>query len=81
MTDTITSVKDQCPECKGKLIMVEDHYYACTSCQRYFIEQICCPQCKEPVDCIKGCGAINYLCRQDGLVSKHKIEYHYLKAN
>jgi hypothetical protein len=81
MVNPATYGKEQCPECSAKLIMADDHYHDCASCQLRFIEQICCPHCQKAVDCIKGCGAINYLCRQHGLISKHKIEYHYLKAD
>jgi hypothetical protein len=81
MQHLATKVKGQCPECKVRLIRAESHYCDCPSCQQRFIEQRCCPHCQKMVDCIKGCGAVNYLCRQHGLISKHNIEYHYLKAD
>ncbi|WP_392566088.1 YfgJ family double zinc ribbon protein [Utexia brackfieldae] len=75
---TIACHENSCPICLGDLVVEKPDRRYCPHCKQHFVEKVLCPKCHDFVECIIGCGAINYLCRKDGLVSKSKIEYQYL---
>ncbi len=67
-----------CPQCHTKMTSDSPLHYHCESCGQYYNEQFICPFCEQNVQMVKGCGAINYICPKDGLVSSSKVIFHYL---
>lgn len=68
----------QCPACKHHMQLVSLGRYYCQTCQQNYAEYYLCPHCGQELTQIKGCGAINYLCKTDGLVSSSKILFQYI---
>lgn len=71
-------VEGSCPVCKHLMQLVNPRNYYCQTCQRNYAEYYLCPYCGQELTQIKGCGAINYLCKTDGLISSSKILFQYL---
>ncbi|QIQ20749.1 YfgJ family double zinc ribbon protein [Zophobihabitans entericus] len=67
-----------CPNCHQQMKMVKIDQYHCENCLQDYSERIHCPTCGADAQCIRGCGAVNYLCPKDGLISKSKVKYYYL---
>lgn len=67
-----------CPVCQHKMTVTGATQYCCSQCQTNYIEQVLCPTCGEPTERLQACGAVNYLCLKDGLLSKRNVEYRYL---
>lgn len=67
-----------CPACLQKMVLLRPQHYRCDICKNEYQEQYICPTCEQIAKTISGCGAINYLCKTDGLISSRKIKYHYL---
>ncbi|OTQ60379.1 zinc-ribbon domain-containing protein [Gilliamella sp. A7] len=67
-----------CPKCHNRMSIVSPQYYDCSHCQQHYQEQHICPICRQNVQMVKGCGAINYICHTDGLISSSKVIFHYL---
>ncbi len=67
-----------CPKCHNRMSIVSPQYYDCPHCQQHYQEQYICPICRQNVQMVKGCGAINYICHTDGLISSSKVIFHYL---
>ncbi|MDF7670580.1 zinc-ribbon domain-containing protein [Orbaceae bacterium ESL0721] len=66
-----------CSYCHHKMDIVSPQHYYCNYCQQNYIEQYNCPICHNSLQLIQGCGAVNYLCPVDGLISSKKIIIHY----
>ncbi|OCG46227.1 MULTISPECIES: YfgJ family double zinc ribbon protein [Gilliamella] len=67
-----------CPKCHHKMTIISPQHYQCPQCQQHYLEQYICPICHQSAQIIKGCGAINYICHTDGLISSSKVIFHYL---
>lgn len=67
-----------CPVCQQTMTVTGATQYCCSQCQTNYIEQVLCPTCGELAERLQACGAVNYLCLKDGLLSKSKVEYRYL---
>ncbi|NMP29531.1 primosomal protein N' (replication factor Y) - superfamily II helicase [Rahnella sp. SAP-1] len=67
-----------CPKCGGILDPVSTGYQ-CKDCHTHFEQQAFCPECQQPLQVLKACGAVDYFCQHGhGLVSKKAVLYHYL---
>lgn len=69
--------EETCPTCHNKMEQQSPRHYYCQTCHQNYYEIYVCPTCRHPLEQIKSCGAINYLCKTDGLVSSSKITFHY----
>ncbi|WP_294826113.1 zinc-ribbon domain-containing protein [uncultured Gilliamella sp.] len=67
-----------CPKCHHKMDVISAQHYDCAHCKQHFVEHYICPTCHQPAQMIKGCGAINYICQTDGLISSSKVIFQYL---
>lgn len=72
------SKEQVCPICHNQLQLKAGNIYYCPVCMQDYLQQLICPTCHDEVEVIQGCGAVNYLCRKDGLISKRSILYCYL---
>lgn len=77
----VTQGEGICPKCHHTMQKQHLGHYYCPTCQQDYDESYRCPTCGAPLSEIKGCGAINYLCRTDGLVSSSKIIFHYQQSH
>ncbi|MFQ1017604.1 MULTISPECIES: YfgJ family double zinc ribbon protein [unclassified Gilliamella] len=67
-----------CPKCHHKMSVVSPQNFNCPHCKQHYLEQYICPTCLQKAQMIKGCGAVNYICPTDGLISSSKVIFHYL---
>lgn len=67
-----------CPKCHNKMSIVAPQHYDCPHCQQHYLEQYICPICQQSAKMVKGCGATNYICPTDGLISSSKVIFQYL---
>nr|WP_024965377.1 zinc ribbon domain-containing protein [Pantoea sp. IMH] len=68
-------MKELCPECQHVLIAGEGRFH-CEGCQRSYGMQAVCPDCRQPVQVLKACGAVDYFCTNGhGLISKKRVEF------
>lgn len=72
------NIEGQCPTCHHHMELQNLRHYYCKNCHKNYNENYICPVCKQELSQIKGCGAINYLCKTDGLISSSKILFQYL---
>lgn len=70
-----------CPKCHQNMERKSSNDCYCKTCQISYRESYQCPTCNSTLNQIKGCGAINYLCPNDGLVSSSKVVFHYHKQS
>lgn len=75
MTTDVT--EGLCPACQQMMEKQSPRNYICQRCQQHYYEHYICPICQQSLEQIKGCGAINYLCRTDGLISSNKVIFRY----
>lgn len=74
-------IEGQCPHCDSTMKYASTNHYHCEPCQHTYLEQAYCAICNNQLKIIKGCGAINYLCHTDGLISSKKVQFHYIAKN
>lgn len=64
-----------CPACQ-QLLTHNETGFNCPSCERHFALIALCPDCHQPLQVLKACGAVDYLCQHgDGLISKKRVEF------
>lgn len=64
-----------CPVCHGSLDARGDHAH-CASCEKDFKLEARCPDCHQPLQVLKACGAVDYFCQNGhGLISKKRVEF------
>ncbi|POP42517.1 hypothetical protein CHU32_20430 [Superficieibacter electus] len=64
-----------CPHCQTPLEGFGDHAH-CITCGKDFFLQARCPDCQQPLQVLKACGAIDYFCQHGhGLISKKRVEF------
>ncbi|PIJ52305.1 hypothetical protein BL250_00020 [Erwinia sp. OLTSP20] len=61
-----------CPDDK-QLLDESAGGFDCPACGRHFGSQLRCPECAEPLEVLKACGAVDYFCRQHGLISRSRV--------
>lgn len=48
----------------------------CASCEKDFKLEAQCPDCHQPLQVLKACGAVDYFCQNShGLISKKRVEF------
>ena len=64
-----------CPDCHAEL-KPQNGAARCESCQKDFQLEARCPECHQPLEVLKACGAVDYFCQHGhGLISKKRVEY------
>jgi len=64
-----------CPECGNGLVPADSGAH-CEHCQRDFTPEARCPDCHQPLEVLKACGAVDYFCQHGhGLISKKRVEW------
>ncbi|MBJ8365019.1 zinc ribbon domain-containing protein [Citrobacter cronae] len=64
-----------CPDCHAELES-QNGAARCESCQKDFQLEARCPECHQPLEVLKACGAVDYFCQHGhGLISKKRVEY------
>lgn len=62
-----------CPNCASTLVSSGDHLH-CGQCQQNYRLQARCPECSQPLDVLKACGATDYFCQNGhGMISKKRV--------
>ena len=62
-----------CPNCASTLVPSGD-YLHCVQCQQNYRLQARCPECSQPLEVLKACGAIDYFCQNGhGMISKKRV--------
>ncbi|KGT92496.1 hypothetical protein NG99_13975 [Erwinia typographi] len=68
-------MRQRCPQCQQELIADEANLY-CPHCEPSVARQAICPDCKQPLQVLKACGAVDYFCQHGhGLISKKRVEF------
>lgn len=70
-----------CPHCNNLLVWQDGDTFQCSACRQRYRREACCPECKHLLDVLRACGAVDYLCRQHGLISKKRVLLNYLPAD
>lgn len=65
-----------CPRCQHSLTLTQRTFF-CPQCATHYPAQACCPQCQQPVEVLKACGAVDYFCQQHGLLSKSAVIFRW----
>lgn len=64
-----------CPTCQTSL-EVQGNRARCENCDRDFTLEACCPECRQPLEVLKACGAVDYFCQHGhGLISKSRVTF------
>lgn len=64
-----------CPTCHSVLESVETGGH-CVTCQKDYHLEARCPDCHQPLEVLRACGAVDYFCRNGhGLISKKRVEF------
>lgn len=69
-----------CPQCQH--VLDQDNYHArCPSCGEIIEMKALCPDCHQPLQVLKACGAVDYFCQHGhGLISKNALNSCWLNA-
>ena len=64
-----------CPQCQH--VLDQDNGHArCPSCGEIIEMKALCPDCHQPLQVLKACGAVDYFCPHGhGLISKKRVEF------
>ncbi|MFZ4834500.1 zinc ribbon domain-containing protein [Rouxiella sp. Mn2063] len=66
-----------CPQCHKAMDYQAEHYH-CQPCNSDYQQQAQCPQCQQPLQILKACGAVDYFCQHGhGLISKKSVQFSY----
>jgi Primosomal protein N'' (replication factor Y) - superfamily II helicase len=64
-----------CPVCHGSLD-VQGESAHCAQCDKNFRVEARCPDCQQPLEILKACGAVDYFCQNGhGLISKKRVVF------
>ncbi|WP_042860681.1 zinc ribbon domain-containing protein [Dickeya sp. NCPPB 3274] len=67
-----------CPECQQPMVWRGDEQYRCEGCLRGLLRLTLCPQCEQPLQVLRACGAESYLCAGGhGLISRSRVVIRY----
>lgn len=69
-----------CPQCQH--VLDQDNGHArCRSCGEFIEMKALCPDCHQPLQVLKACGAVDYFCQHGhGLISKNALNSCWLNA-
>lgn len=64
-----------CPDCHAELTP-QNGLAHCAACNKEIALQALCPECHQPLQVLKACGAVDYFCHNGhGLISKKRVEF------
>ena len=64
-----------CEKCQYPLTLTHSDF-VCEQCGAHYARQPLCPDCHQPLEVLKACGAVDYFCQQGhGLISKSRVEF------
>lgn len=64
-----------CEKCQHPLTP-DGNDFCCEQCGARYMRQARCPECHQPLQVLKACGATDYFCQHGhGLISKKQIEF------
>lgn len=64
-----------CPICHARL-ETQGNDAHCAHCEKDFALEARCPDCHQPLEVLKACGAVDYFCQHGhGLISKKRVEF------
>ena len=64
-----------CPSCQQPLTH-DVQGFDCAHCGQHFAHLALCPDCHQPLQVLKACGAVDYFCQHgDGLISKKRVKF------
>ena len=64
-----------CPTCHTELEPQNGVAY-CEHCHKDIALEARCPECHQPLQVLKACGAVDYFCQTGhGLISKKRVEF------
>lgn len=64
-----------CPVCHTQLA-VQGNSAHCERCAKDYAVEARCPDCHQPLEVLKACGAVDYFCQHGhGLISKKRVEF------
>ena len=61
-----------CYHCQA-LLSEQENEFICPQCRRHYLKQPCCPVCRQVLEVLKACGAVDYFCPQHGLQSRSTV--------
>lgn len=62
-----------CAQCQQPLRLA-DEGFVCDGCGARYEKQAICPDCRQPLQVLKACGAVDYFCPHGhGLISRKRI--------
>ncbi|RNM27036.1 hypothetical protein EFS38_04715 [Dickeya undicola] len=71
-----------CPVCQQLMVWCGNEQYRCEACQRDMLRLVLCPQCEQPLQVLRACGAESYLCAGGhGLISRSRVVIRYQPKN
>ncbi|THD56585.1 primosomal protein N' (replication factor Y) - superfamily II helicase [Enterobacteriaceae bacterium ML5] len=66
-----------CPVCEQPMSWVSGHF-RCDACGSEYNQTALCPDCQQPLQELKACGAVDYFCQNGhGMVSKKRVLFTY----
>lgn len=66
-----------CPVCSQSMNWVSGHFH-CEPCQMSYTQTALCPDCHQPLQELKACGAVDYFCQNGhGMISKKRVQFTY----
>ena len=64
-----------CKACKSPLTLTDSDFF-CEQCGARYARQAQCPDCQQPLEVLKACGAVDYFCPHGhGLISKKRVSF------
>lgn len=68
----------RCPQCQHEMQGRSDERFSCAECRRDYRREALCPDCGQPLQVLKACGAVDYFCAHEhGLISKKRVAFCY----
>lgn len=70
----------KCEQCQHPLTLSDSDFF-CEQCGNHYPRQALCPDCHQPLEVLKACGAVDYFCPHGhGLISKKRVEFIAVKS-
>ena len=69
------AIMAKCEKCQHPLTLGDSDFF-CERCGAHYARQAQCPDCHQPLQVLKACGAVDYFCQHGhGLISKKRVEF------